>query len=87
MGVRGKAVHNDHDSCIFIGFVEGASEVNRQRLIGFVRVREGAGSACQECGGLIVDLTLIARLTVDYKVLSHLRPPDEAGCIVVAFVG
>ena len=87
MGVRGKAVHNDHDGCIFIGFVEGAGEVNCQGLVGFVGVREGEGSACWECGGLIVDLALIARPAVDYKVLSHLRPPEEAGCIVVAFVG
>ena len=87
MGVRGKAVHNNHDGCIFIGFVEGAGEVNRQGLVGFVGVREGEGSACRECGGLIVDLALIARPAVDYKVLSHLRPPEEASCIVVAFVG
>ena len=72
---------------IFIGFVEGAGEVNCQGLEGFVRVREDEGSACRECGGLIVDLALIARPAVDYKVLSHLRPPEEAGCIVVAFVG
>ena len=87
MGVRGKAVHNDHDGCIFIGFVEGAGEVNCQGLVGFVGVREGEGSACRECGGLIVDLALIARLAVDYKVLSYLRPPEVAGCIVVAFLG
>ena len=87
MGVRGKAVHNDHDGCIFIGFVEGAGEVNRQRLVGLVRVREGEGLACRKCGGLIVDLAHIARPALDYKVLSHLRPPEEAGCIVVAFVG
>ena len=87
MGVRGKAVHNDHDGCISIGFVEGAGEVNRQGLVGFVGVREGEGSACRECGGLIVDLALIARPAVDYKVLSHPRPPEKAGCIVVAFVG
>ena len=87
MGVRGKAVHNNHGGCIFIGFVEGAGEVNCQGLVGFVRVRGGEGSACRECGGLIVDLALIARPAVDYKVLSHLRLPEEAGCIVVAFVG
>ena len=58
-----------------------------QGLVGFVGVREGKGSACRECGGLIVDLVLIARPAIDYKVLSHLRPPEEAGCIVVAFVG
>ena len=87
MGVRGKAVHDYHDGCILIGFVEGAGEVNCQGLVGFVGVREGEGSACRECGGLIVDLVLIARAAVDYKLLSHLRPPEEAGCIVVAFVG
>ena len=87
MGVRGKAVHNDHDGCIFIGFVEGASKVNRPGLVGFVGGREGEGSACRKCGALVVDLALIARPAVDYKVLSHLRPPEEAGSIVVAFVG
>ena len=50
-------------------------------------VREGEGSACWECGGLIVDLALIARPAVDYKVLLHLGPPEETGRIVVAFVG
>ena len=87
MSVRGKAVHNDHDSYVIIGFVERAGEVDCQGLVDFVRVREGEGSACRECGGLIVDLALIARLAVDYKVLSHLRPPEEAGCIVITFVG
>ena len=72
---------------IFIRFVEGAGEVNRQGLVGFVGVREGKGLSCRECGELIVDLALVARPGIDYKVLSHLRPPEEAGCIVVAFVG
>ena len=46
MSVRGKPVHNAHDGCIFIGFVEGACEVNSQEIVGLVRVREGEGSAC-----------------------------------------
>jgi len=40
MSVRGKSVHNDHDSCGSIGFVEWASEVYGEGLIGFVRCRE-----------------------------------------------
>ena len=87
VSVRGKAVHNDHYSCVLIGFVERASEVNCQGLVGFVGVREGEGSACHECGGFIVDLALLARPAVDYKVLSHLRPLQEVSCMVVAFVG
>ena len=85
MSVRGKAVHNNHHSCILIGFVEGAGEVNCQGLVGFVGVREGEESSFRECGELIVDLALIARPAVDYKVLSHLRPPEEAGWLLVAF--
>jgi hypothetical protein len=45
MGVGGKSVHNDHDSCVSIGFVEGASEVYGEGLIGFVRCREREGFA------------------------------------------
>ena len=87
MGVRGKAVNNYDDRCVFTGFVEGAGEVNCPGLVGFVRVSEGERSACRECGGLIFDLALIARPAGDYKVLSHLRLSEEASCIVVGFVG
>ena len=87
MGVRGKAVYNDQDSCILVGFVVGVGEVDCQGLVGFVGVREGEGSSCRECGGLIVDLALIARPAAHYKILSDLRPPEKAGCIVVTFVG
>ena len=45
MGVGGKPVHNDHDSCVSIGFVEGTSEVYGEGLIGFVRCREREGFA------------------------------------------
>jgi len=45
MGVGGKSLHNDHDSCVSIGFAEGASEVYGQGLIGFVRCREREGFA------------------------------------------
>jgi len=45
MGVGGKSVHNDHDGCISIGFVEGSSEVYSDRLVGFVRCREREGFA------------------------------------------
>jgi len=45
MCVGGKAVHNDHDRCIAIGFVKRTSEVYGQGLVGFVGVREGKGSS------------------------------------------
>jgi len=45
MSVGGKSVHNDHDSCVSIGFVEGASEVYGEGLVGFVRCSEREGFA------------------------------------------
>jgi len=45
MGVGGKSVHNNHDSCVSIGFVEWSSEVYSEGLIGFVRCRQREGFA------------------------------------------
>jgi len=45
MSVGGKSVHNNHDRCVYIGFVEGDSEVYGEGLVGFVRCREGEGFA------------------------------------------
>jgi len=43
----GKAVHYDHDRCITMGFVTGASDVYGKGLVGFVGVREGKGSSIE----------------------------------------
>jgi len=45
MCVAGKVVHNNHDRCIAIGFVERAGEVYGWGLVGFVGLREGKGSS------------------------------------------
>jgi len=45
MSVGGKSVHNDYDSCLCIGFVEGSSEAYSEGLVGFVRCRETEGFA------------------------------------------
>ena len=86
MSVRGKSVHDNHDSRIAIGFVEGASEVYSDRLVGFVRGREGLGSSWRKGSGFVVNLTFITRPAVEDKVLSHLGPPEETSGIRVAFV-
>jgi len=43
--IGGNAVHDDHDRCIALKFVERAGEVYGERLVGFVRLREGKGSS------------------------------------------
>jgi len=45
MSVGRKSVNNDHDSCVSIGFVEWASEVYGDGLVGFVSCRERKGFA------------------------------------------
>ena len=52
--------------------------------MGFVGVREGEGSACWGYVRLIVDLVLIVKPVIDYKVLSHMMPPELIGCIALA---
>jgi len=45
MGVGGKSLHNDYGSCVSIRFVEAASEVYGEGLVGFIRCREREGFA------------------------------------------